>query len=144
MDINQTRQFIADFIETIWNQQRFDQLDTYLHLDYIDHSLPAALLPNRIGLVRWIQATSQSFSHQTLIDDQVTEANKTILKIKMVMTHIGEWRGIEATGAQVSTTGYRFYQLADGKIIAHWAAIDGIGLESSLKQQAISRCKMPE
>lgn len=144
MDKNQTRQFTTDLIEAVWNQQQFDKLDAYLHPDYIDHSLPAVLTPDRTGLQKWIEATSQSFQHQTIIDDQVTEANKTMLKIKMVMTHIGEWRGIDSTGAQVSTVGYRFYRLAEGKIIEHWAAIDGNLLETQLKQHAPAGYKVSE
>lgn len=135
METAQTRQVTADFINEVWNQQQYDKLDQYLHPDYVDHSLPAALPPDRTGLLKWIQATSQSFQHQTVVEDQVTEADKTILKIKMVMTHIGPWRGIDATGAQVSTEGYRFYRLADGKIIEHWAEINGTSLENQLKQQ---------
>lgn len=144
MTNHQTKQLIADFIEDIWNQQQYDKLTLYLHPDYVDHSLPAALSPDSTGLLNWIQATSQSFVHQTLIDDQVTEASKTILKITMQMRHVGVWRGIEATDAQVSTTVYRFYRIADDKIIEHWAMIDGAGLEAQLKQPANQGCKVPE
>ncbi|QDK81867.1 ester cyclase [Spirosoma sp. KCTC 42546] len=144
MDITQTKQLAINFIEEIWNQQQYAKLDDYLHPDYVDHSLPTPLAPNRTGLLKWIQATSQSFSHQTVIEDQVTEGDKTILKVKLLMTHIGLWRGIEATRAQVSTTGYRFYRLADDKIIEHWAAIDGTVLEAQLKHKASEGCKIPE
>lgn len=144
MDINQTKQLVNNFIGEIWNHQQYDNLDDYLHPDYVDHSLPTTLTPDRTGLLKWIQATSHSFFHQTVIEDQVTEGDKTILKVKMVMTHIGLWRGIEATRAQVSTTGYRFYRLADNKIIEHWAAIDGTLLEVQLKQKASEGCKIPE
>ncbi|GAB4020401.1 ester cyclase [Spirosoma koreense] len=144
MDVNQVKQVTTRFIEDVWNQQRYDKLGEYLHPDYVDHSLPAALSADGIGLMKWIQATSQSFSHQTLIEDQITEGNKTILKVKLIMTHIGAWRGIGPTGAQVTTSGYRFYRLQDGKIIEHWAEINGTLLESQLKQQAADECKVPD
>ncbi|QIP13763.1 ester cyclase [Spirosoma aureum] len=144
MDSHQIKQLVANFIEAIWNQQQYEKLDLYLHPAYVDHSLPSMLSPNGSGLINWIQATSQSFLHQTFIDDQVTEASKTILKITMQMTHVGTWRDIEPTGAEVSTTGYRFYRVADGKIIEHWAAIDGTTLENQLKQQINQGCKLPE
>lgn len=144
MDVQPIKQLAANFIEDIWNQQQFDKLDRYLHPDYVDHSLPTVFSPDRAGLLKWIQATSQSFSHQTIIEDQVTEGNKTILKITMMMTHIGLWRGIEATGAQVRTTGYRFYRMADNQLIEHWAAIDGTTLETQLKQKGNEGCKIPE
>ncbi|WP_338875183.1 ester cyclase [Spirosoma sp. SC4-14] len=141
---NQVKQLAINFIEEVWNQQQYGKLDTYLHADYVDHSLPTVLPADRRGLLTWIQATSQSFSHQTVIEDQVAEDNKTILKVKMIMTHIGLWRGIEATGAQVSTTGYRFYRMAENRIIEHWAAIDGTGLEAQLRQKLNEGCKIPD
>ncbi|GAB3976278.1 ester cyclase [Spirosoma terrae] len=144
MDINQINQVAIRFIEEVWNQQRFDKLDDYLHTAYVDHSLPTVLSPDRLGLVRWIQATSQSFVHRTSVEDQVSEGNKTILKVKMSMTHIGSWRGIDPTGAQVMTEGYRFYRFQDGKIIEHWAEINGSQLESQLKQLGLTGCKMPD
>lgn len=144
MDKNQIKQVAINFIEEVWNQQQYDRLDDYLHPNYVDHSLPKALSPNRSGLLNWIQATSASFSHRTLIEDQVTEDNKTILKVKLLMTHIGSWRGIDPTGVQVSTAGYRFYRLEDGKIIEHWAEINGTALETQLKQQAAAGCKLPD
>lgn len=144
MEVDQVKQVATRFIEEVWNQQQYEKLSEYLHPDYVDHSLPTALSADRIGLLTWIQATSQSFSHQTLIEDQITEGNKTILKVKMVMTHIGLWRGIDPTGAQVSTGGYRFYRFQDGKIIEHWAEINGTVLESQLKQRAVEGCKVPE
>jgi predicted SnoaL-like aldol condensation-catalyzing enzyme len=139
-----TRQLIANFIEDIWNQQQLNKIERYLHPDYMDHSLPAPLTPDRAGLSKWIQATNQSFSHRTLIEDQVTEGNKSIIKIKMMMTHIGTWRGIEPTGAQVSTVGYRFYRLMDNKIVEHWAEINGNMLESQLMHQGGVGCGIPQ
>ena len=144
MDLDQIKQVTTSFIEEVWNQQHYDKLDDYLHPEYVDHSLPTGLPIDQTGLLKWIQATSESFSHRTLIEDQVTEDDKTILKVKMMMTHIGPWRGIAPTGAQVSTSGYRFYRVKEGRIIEHWAEINGTVLENQLRQQAVTGCKLPE
>jgi predicted ester cyclase len=92
-------------------------------------------------LKNWISATSASFDHKTLIEDHVSEGDKIILKIKMIMKHIGLWRGIEPSGAEVTATGYRFYKLKEDKIIESWALIDGQAIESQLKG-AIQFCKV--
>jgi predicted ester cyclase len=129
-----TRRIISDFILTIWNQRRFDCLDQFIHPSFMDHSLPPQLPADRSGLVQWIQATSVSFEHTTHIAEQVTEEDKSILKITLQLKHIGEWRGIPATGAAVSVVGYRYFRVAEGRIIEHWALIDGNSLENLLKQ----------
>jgi len=64
----------------------------------------------------------------------VCEDNSVMIKIRMQLKHIGEWRGIESTGATIDTIGYRYFKLADNKIIEHWALIDGNRIENQLKQ----------
>lgn len=40
------------------------------------------------GMKKWIMSNSASFQHQTIIEDQVCEGDKIILKITMRMKHI--------------------------------------------------------
>lgn len=139
----QTRQLITSYIETIWNQRRFDKLAAFIHPDFTDHSLPPSLPAGVEGLQQWITMTGQSFEHTTIIDDQVTEAGKTILKISMQLKHIGQWRDIPATGTALSAVGYRFFRVEDQKIIEHWALIDGNSIENQLKNSAHG-CKIQQ
>jgi predicted ester cyclase len=136
-------QIVSEFIEQIWNQRNFDRLAEFMHPDFKDYSLPAALPANTEGMKQWILNTGMSFEHHTIIEDQVTEGNKSIVKIKMIMKHIGRWRDFDATGIEVTTAGYRFYILQDGKIIEHRALIDGQAIENQLLH--VSRgCKIAE
>lgn len=134
---------IIDFIETIWNENKFDQLDNFLHPDFIDHSLPPNFPANAAGLKSWVIGTGQAFEHRTVIEEQVTENNKSIIKIRMLLKHIGSWRDIAPTGLEISTVGYRNFKIQDGKIIEHWALIDGNSIENQLKSNAHG-CKMQE
>lgn len=127
-----TQHLVADFIETIWNQRRFDRLDEYIHPAFTDHSLPPPLPRDIHGLEQWIRLTGQSFEHHTVIDDQVSEPEKSILKIRLLVKHIGEWRGIPPTGLEVQAAGFRCFHLEDGRIIGHWALVDGNGIEKQL------------
>lgn len=135
------RQLVADFITEIWNERRFDRLQQYLHPSFTDHSLPPGFSPDARGTEQWIRITSQSFDHRTLIDEQVTEPGRSILKILMELRHIGEWRGIAPTGLEITAVGYRCFRLAEGCIIAHWALIDGNAIENQLKGAA-QGCKV--
>ena len=135
---NQT--IVSTFIQQVWNEGQLEHLPDFIHLDYRDYSLPPALPPNAEGLKTWISLTGQSFEHQTIIEDQVTEGDQSIIRIKMVMKHTGPWRGIPATGREVSTAGYRLYRIKDNKIIEHHALIDGNVLENQLKH-APQGCK---
>lgn len=120
------------FIDEIWNNQAFDQLSAFLHDDYKDLSLAPSLSPDKEGTKKWILATGASFEHHTTIEGQVTEGDQSIVRIKMKLKHIGVWRGIEPTGVELYTIGYRHFKFSGGKIIEHWALIDGQAVESQL------------
>jgi predicted ester cyclase len=73
------------------------------------------------------------FEHHTIIDEQVTEPGKSILKVRMQLRHIGEWRGIPATGQEAAAVGYRCFHFEEGRIIEYWALIDGNDVENQLR-----------
>ncbi|WP_394674474.1 ester cyclase [uncultured Chryseobacterium sp.] len=134
------RELIRQFITDIWNENRFDLLTDYIHADFVDHSLPTSLAPNADGLKSWIIGTGKSFKHRSVIEKQVTENDKSMIKFRMYLKHIGIWRNIEPAGAEVSAIGYRYFKIKDGKIIEHWALLDGNSIENQLKDAAMG-CK---
>jgi len=138
---SKTRNIVSAFIDAIWNNAQFNKLDDYLHPDFVDYSLPPNLPPDKTGTIKWIEATGKSFIHNSVIEAQVTEGDKSMLKIKMDLKHIGLWRGIEPTGLDISAIGYRFFKVADGKIIEHWALLDGNAIENQLRDTA-QGCKI--
>ena len=132
MTIQQQKDFIGKYIDVIWNQGDTSRLEEFLHPSFTDHGIPGNLPPNAEGLKQWIAQTHSSFVPETIIEDQVTEDNKSMIKITMRMKHIGTWRGIAATGLTVTTKGYRCFRLQNNQIIEHWALIDGAALEKEL------------
>lgn len=132
---------VQKFIEQIWNYQEFETLDSFLHPAFKDHSLLPMLSPDKEGTIKWIINTGISFEHHTTIEDQVTDVNQSMVRIKMKLKHIGPWRGIEPTGIEFYTIGYRHFKIKDERIIEHWALIDGQAIENQLKEAA-EGCKI--
>ena len=124
------KKVVTSFIETVWNENQLEKMDQYLHPSFVDHSLPPVLPPNKDGLTNWIIGTNKAFENQTVIEEMVSDGDKVMLKIKMLLKHIGKWRDIEPHGAEVFAIGYRYFKLADEKIIEHWALIDGNAIEN--------------
>lgn len=137
------KSIVTNFIEEIWNSNQFEKIDNYISADFIDHSLPPNLPANKDGMKLWIIGTGKSFEHKTIIDDIICEDNKVMLKMRMQMKHIGIWRDIEPTHFEITTIGYRYYKLDNGKIIEHWALIDGNSIENQLKE-ASKGCKIQQ
>jgi predicted ester cyclase len=124
---------VLEFIEQVWNKRNFEKLDNFLHPEFKDNSLPLAFTTDKEGMKKWIVTTGASFEHTTTVEEQVTEDDKSMIKIRMDLKHIGIWRGIEPIGVEVKIAGFRFYKIVQGKIIAHWALIDGQAIENQLK-----------
>ena len=124
---------VRDFISHIWNNKEFEMLDSFLHCDFRDYSLPPMFDPGKDGTRDWIINTGISFEHHTIIEDQVTEGDKSMVKLRMKLKHIGIWRNMEPTGKEVDAIGYRYFRVKNGRIIEHWALIDGQGIESQLR-----------
>lgn len=134
---------VQDFINQVWNNKAFDKLDSFLHADFKDYSLPPMLPTDKEGTKKWIINTGVSFEHNTAIEAQVTEGDNSIVKIRMNLKHIGVWRDLEPTGIDLHTIGYRYFKFKNGKIIEHWALIDGQAIENQLKD-ASHGCKITE
>lgn len=130
----QNKSIVLDFIEEIWNNNHFDKLDSFIHPSFKDYSTPQQLPAGSTGLEMWIRETSKSFEHRTIIEESVEEGDTVILRIKMLLKHIGKWRDIEPTGAEINTVGYRCFKLSEGLITEHHALIDGNAIEQQLMQ----------
>ncbi len=134
---------VRNFIDEIWNNRAFEKLNNFLHSDFKDYSLPPMTSSDRERTKQWIINTGLSFEHNTVIEEQVTENDKSIVKIRMNLKHIGTWRDIEPTGIELHTVGYRYFKFKDGKIIEHWGLIDGQAIENQLRD-ASHGCKIVE
>lgn len=128
------KDLVNRFIKEIWNENQFEKMDHYFHPEFVDHSLPSVLLGNAIGLIAWIKATGEAFTHETVIEEIVSEDDKVMIKIRMLLKHKGTWRGIAPTGQNITATGYRFMKIKELKIIESWALMDGQAIENQLKE----------
>ena len=121
---------VINFIEEIWNQKQFGKIDKYVSAHFIDHSLPPTFSANKDGMKLWIIGTGKAFEHKTIIDNIVSEGGQVMIKMKMQLKHIGVWREMPPTQLQIEATGCRLFHISRGKIMDHWALIDGSAIET--------------
>ena len=60
--------------------------------------------------------------------------HRVAIRLTFEVRHIGNWRGIEASGKEVRVKGFRFFRIEHGKIAEQWALIDGESLQASLTE----------
>jgi steroid delta-isomerase-like uncharacterized protein len=66
--------------------------------------------------------------------EQLIQENKRVAVIwKAAGTHLGDLRGLPATGKRLSFAGQTFYLIEDGKARGHWQVIDRLGFIQQLQ-----------
>jgi steroid delta-isomerase-like uncharacterized protein len=70
------------------------------------------------------------------IEDAIAQADQVAIRFRVHGTHQGAWRGLGATGKQISWTGMQWFRLADGKIVEHSIAADQLNVMEQLAAPA--------
>lgn len=62
------------------------------------------------------------------IEDMVGEADKVAWRLRVNGTHESEFRGVPATGNEVTFTAQYVFRFEDGKIVERWTDLDRLGV----------------
>lgn len=141
--IKSNKEVIRSFINELWNEGDFTAADRFLTSDYVDH----AYQPNDVhGLTTMVRALYSAFPDQHSSEDSIiVEGDRVITRLRMTGTHLGNFRGKEATHQPIDVRLYREYRLVDGKIAEHWALLDTATLlrqiGAELKEQPACQIK---
>jgi steroid delta-isomerase-like uncharacterized protein len=102
--------------------------------DYVDHNPPVPGVAAGSRGVREANETLRAAFPDTvhLIQDQVAEGDKVVTRLIGRGTFQAAYLGIPATGKVVEITGISIHRLADGKLVEHWAQVDGLSFLQQL------------
>jgi hypothetical protein len=112
------------FIENIWNQNRFDRIDDFLHPNFRDLSQPFKAVQNTSGLRLYLKEIGKVFTHNTTILDLHSEGEIVCLKVRIDFTLIEIPDLIEAGQHLTSLEGYRYLKMSEGRILDHWELLN--------------------
>lgn len=113
-----------DYSERIWNKKDISPIDDYFTDSTIIHSLlgdfhgPAAM--------KKISQTWLTGFPDMHVDNLSVLSENDLVSIQwhVKATHLGEFKGKQATGKPVSYSGVTIYRILNGKIKEYWAYID--------------------
>jgi steroid delta-isomerase-like uncharacterized protein len=117
------------FFEEVWNDKNLDAIDEIMAADFVDHSIPPQLPPNREGLKQYVNMYQVAFPNANFrLNDQIVEEDKVVTRWTAVAKHEGQLMGIPATGRDVTVTGITIDRHAGGKIVESSFEFDSMGL----------------
>lgn len=68
------------------------------------------------------------------VDDLIGEADRVVVRWRMLGTHKGDFRGIAATGRAIQLDGIAIYRVAGGQLRERWVASDLYGLVEKMRR----------
>lgn len=111
----------ADFI---WNKKDLTAINKLLDDNVLIHSLLGDFY-GKEAMEKVVKAWLTGFPNLVVSNLSVLgEGDLASIHWQAHGTHLGEFKGIKATGKNVSYAGVTLYRIRDGKIIEYWAYLD--------------------
>ncbi|WNG44516.1 ester cyclase [Archangium minus] len=121
MNAKQAREFYLEYITTIYNEGRVDQLERFYAPDVVPHPPVPGAESGLEGFRQGVKGFLEAFSEVRLtLVDFVFEKDIMAPRITMTGIHVGNFMGIPATGRRMEIADHPHYRLRDGKIVEYW------------------------
>jgi steroid delta-isomerase-like uncharacterized protein len=123
---------LSVFMELIWNNGDFRQIEKYVALAYeIKHDPGDPWEGQVLGIERFkerVLYSRNAFPDLRFdIQEMIAEKDRVVSSWIMSGTHSGDLPQLPATGRTFSITGMTIYYFAAGKVCGHWQAYDRLG-----------------
>ena len=129
MDTEHNKAIVRQVVEELQNEHNLDAVDALFAADFVDHSVPPGLPPDRSGVKMQFAMFFRAFPDlHVQIHDQVAEGDLVVTRKTFHGTHQGDLMGIPPTGRSVAFDVIDFLSVRDGKITGHWNVVDQLGL----------------
>ena len=133
MSAEKNKAIIRRFVEEVQNGGDLTVLDEIAAADYVNHTAPPGVLPDREGLKQLTAMFRRAFPDGRItIEDLVAEGDRVVTRKTFRGTHRGELMGIQPTGRTVAIQLIDIVRLADGKAVESWSAADDLGMLQQL------------
>lgn len=128
MSTEDNKAIVRRYFEEFYVQGNSAVGDEIIAPDVVFHE-PNFEVQGRAGLDdRWGYFRGGFPDLQIAIEDNFGEGDRVLARWTMRGTHLGEWRGMAATGKPVRVVGMIVCRIAGGKIVEAWLSYDALGL----------------
>ncbi len=109
-------------VEEAFNQGRYDQLEKYIHPDFIEHQF--GLHPTIQGMTADIQYLRTAFPDFHLqVEEMVADGDKVWARMTARGTNTGGFMG-PPNGKSFTAAVFDEARFADGRLVEHWGSPD--------------------
>ncbi|HET9224649.1 MAG TPA: ester cyclase [Roseiflexaceae bacterium] len=129
MSAEQNKAIVRRMVEEAQSRQNLAAVDELFAADFVDHSVPPGLPPNREGVKMQFAMFFAAFPDlRVVIHAQVAEGDEVVTRKTFHGTHQGDLMGMPPNGRPIAFDVIDILRLKDGKITDHWNVVDQLGL----------------
>lgn len=133
MSTDANKVLVRRVYEEVFTHKDLEVLAEVMISGLVDHDPLPGQRSGREGFKDAFAAVHAAFpDYESVIDDEVAEGDKVVLRYTSRGTHRGELMGIVPSGKEVSFTGIAIWRVTDGKIVERWNEADIMGLMRQL------------
>ena len=113
-------------VEEIFNQGDVALANELISPDCVHHIPGGPPVPGLAALRDWLTLTLSIFpDFHAIVEDEIAEGDRVVLRITCYGTHEGEFSGVRPTGQQVSFQIIDISRVGpDGRFAEHWSTAD--------------------
>jgi serine phosphatase RsbU (regulator of sigma subunit) len=134
----ENRAIFRRYIEEVWNRTNLEVVDEIFDR-YISHQPDGSVLERGPEDVkRFVGEFRSAFPDlRLIIDDQIAEGDKVMIRETARGTHQGELRGMAPTGKEMEIKGMAIFRFSSqGKVVESWDSYDQLSLmRQSIEQE---------
>lgn len=121
------------FAQAVLTEHRLDQLELFVHEDFVEDNPVPGQPPGREGLREFLGAMFAAFPDLNWVVQEMAAQDNTVAAwLVWEGTHTAEFMGIPATGRRVSVEAWVFDRYRDGRIVSSRIIMDQLGLLQQL------------
>jgi steroid delta-isomerase-like uncharacterized protein len=128
----ENKAIVRRYVEAAVNRGDMSAIDRWLSPDYRNPFNPAPG-SGAEGYKRGVGLTRAAFPDlEVTFDRMIAEGDLVAYESTWRGTHLGEWRGIPATGKTVEWRATCFRRVVDGVVVEGWGTYDWLGVYQQL------------
>lgn len=129
MSAEQNKALVRQFVEEAQTRHNLEAVDRYLAPDFVDHSVPPGLPPDRGGVkLQFGMFLAALPDLEAVIHDQVADEDKVVTRKTLRGTHLGSLFGVPPTGKTIAIDVIDILRVRDGRMTDHWNQVDQLGV----------------
>ena len=139
-DTEANKALVRRFFEEVMNEGNLDIVDEIFAPEYVNRHAHPGQTPGPHGVRQLVTNVRRAFPDLVEApDDLVAEGDRVGLRLTLRGTHLGPFRGVEATGKRVEVMGMAIVRIEDGRIAEGWFFFDREALWEQLGVESPAR-----